>query len=244
MFLLAEAAVVRLSRRAVAVASVLVGSVGVSACSSYRLDHAPVSIATAASAPVVVVAAPSVPVMDAASAPITVTAAPVDPVLPGDLASRRLLAHHDVLRTLSPNELAQEINRLAALSAAPDSALELALALLQTRNGGELNRAIGLVEPISKNGATEHRPWQPFARLLLSRLLELRRLEDLLDRRNLELRDSQREVKQLNEKLEALKAIERSLAPRSSSVVPPAAPSGSASLAPASPPTATPRRAP
>jgi hypothetical protein len=71
--------------------------------------------------------------------------------------------------------------------------------------------------------------WQPIARLLLARLQELRRLEDLLDRRNQELRDSQRDVKQLSEKLEALKAIERSLAPRPISS---AAPGASANSTP------------
>jgi hypothetical protein len=115
---------------------------------------------------------------------------------------------------------------------------------MQTRNGGELGRAIGLVEPVVKGTSADLRPWQPFARLLLSRLLELRRLEDLLDKRNQELRDSQREVRQLNEKLEALKAIERSLAPRPSSSSSPAAVSGAASFAPASQATPPNRRNP
>ena len=123
---LAEAARARLSRR-LSVAVVLLGSAGLSACTSYRFDREPVSAATAtaASAPVVVVASPPVPVVDAASAPVAVTVVPVDPVLPGDLASRRLLAHHDLVRTLPPNELAQEINRLAALPTAPESSLNI-----------------------------------------------------------------------------------------------------------------------
>lgn len=221
--------------------------VGLSACTSLRSDPEPVSVATAAAAPVVIVVPP--PAVEAASAPspAMATAAPVDPATPGDLASRRLLAYHDQLRALPPNDLAQELSRLSALPVGPETSLELAMALMQTRNGGELNRAIGLVDPIAKSGASEQRQWQPFARLLLSRLLELRRLEDLLDKRNQELRDSQREVRQLNEKLEALKAIERSLAPRPSSAVPPAgAPGvpGASLFAPASQATAPQRRTP
>ncbi|MFM9915624.1 MAG: hypothetical protein ACKVOX_07440 [Rhizobacter sp.] len=250
MFLLAEAARVRWCRRSRAdsLVTVLSGAavlaVGLSACTSFHSDYAPAPVVQAASAPVLV-AAP-LPSADAASAPLAALAAsaPLDPLTPGDLASRQLLAYHEQVRVLAPNDLAQEINRLAALPAASDTSLELAMALMLTRNGGELNRAIGLVEPLTKGASADQRSWQPFARLLLSRLLELRRLEDLLDKRNQELRDSQRDVKQLNEKLEALKAIERSLAPRPSSSVPTSTLSGAAALAPASQPTVPQRRTP
>lgn len=250
MFLLVEAARAWWCRRpragslAVVFSCTAVLAVGVSACTSFHADHVAAPVVQAASAPVVVVAPP--PPVDAASAPLAAlaTSVPLDPVTPGDLASRQLLAYHEQVRVLPPNDLAQEINRLTALPAAPDTSLELAMALMQTRNGGELNRAIGLVEPLTKGASTDQRLWQPFARLLLSRLLELRRLEDLLDKRNQELRESQREVKQLNEKLEALKAIERSLAPRPSSAVPPPTLSGAASFAPASSSTVPNRRTP
>ncbi|MDL2337526.1 MAG: hypothetical protein QFE16_06765 [Pseudomonadota bacterium] len=250
MFLLVEGPCARPSRRpgAGALAAVSLASavlcVSLSACTSFRSGHEPVPVVEAASAPVVVVVPPLA--TEAASAPPAASAAsaPVDPATPGDLASRQLLAYHDQVRALAPNDLAQEINRLAALPVIPETALELALALMQTRNGGELGRAIGLVEPVVKGTSADLRPWQPFARLLMSRLLELRRLEDLLDKRNQELRDSQREVRQLNEKLEALKAIERSLAPRPSSSSSPAAVSGAASFAPASQATPPNRRNP
>jgi hypothetical protein len=209
-------------------------SIGLPACTSFRADDRSGPAARAASAPLVIAQPLPLPAMDAASVPPSAPAASaaVDPATPGDLVSRRLLAYHDQLRALSPGDLIQEIARLSALPVAPDISLELALALMQTRNGGELNRAIGLVDPLIKGNLPEQRQWQPFARLLLARLLELRRLEDLLDKRSQELRDSQREVRQLNEKLEALKAIERSLAPRPSSSVSPSTLSGAASFAP------------
>lgn len=175
--------------------------------------------------------------------------APVEPVTEADLATRRALAHHEVMKSMPAPELAQEIARLSALPPAPETTIDLAMALMLTRNGGEQNRAIGLVEPLAKSLTVENQAWQPLARLLLARLQELRRLEDLLDRRNQELRDSQRDVKQLNEKLEALKAIERSLEPRSSVTTPaapangpgvtirkPSAASAAAPAAPATPP--------
>ncbi len=209
MFLTVEAALRQSALRPLAgflvVAAAISGLVGVAGCSVLQREPVPV----VAPAPVVIATPP--PVVVAAPSPVS---APLDAATPSDLASRRALANHEQLRSLPLNELAQEIARLSALPPAPDTSIDLAMALLLTRNGGEQNRAIGLIEPLAKGETPASEAWQPMARLLLTRLLELRRLEDLLDRRNQELRDSQRDVKQLNEKLEALKAIERSLAPR------------------------------
>ena len=222
----------------------ITAALGVSGCSMWQRAPAPVPVP----APAVIAAPPPVTVMTPSAA-----REQIDAATPSDLASRRALANHEQLRGLPLNELAQEITRLSALPPAPDTSIDLAMALLLTRNGGEQNRAIGLVEPLARGTTPDAEAWQPIARLLLARLQELRRLEDLLDRRNQELRDSQRDVKQLNEKLEALKAIERSLAPRPiSSVAPGTPPNGAAAASPdvnASPTPlprakATPRKAP
>ena len=103
--------------------------------------------------------------------------------------------------------------------------LEQALSLAQSRNPADTARALALLETLARTPSPEQQPWQPLARLLIARIGDQRRLEDQLERQGTQLRDSQRTVQQLNEKLEALKAIERSLsAPR-----PPApAPAGSA----------------
>lgn len=181
-------------------------------------------------------AASPMPAEPAASSPrvILVPAAPSAPE-PGDLAARRLLGFHEQVRQLAPAELAGEVNRLSAVvsataSAAPaDAVLELALALMQQRNPGDLSRAVALLEPVARSSAPELAPWQPMARLLLARALEQRRLEEQLAREISQRRDQQRTLQQLNEKLEALKAIERSMTAR-----PPAA----AAPVPAAPPAA------
>ena len=211
-----------------------------SACSVLHREPPPVAT------PAPPLAAPLPPVPTPTPGP---THESLETATPSDLASRRALATHEALRALPPNELAQEIARLSALPPAPDTSIDLAMALLLTRNGGEQNRAISLVEPVARGTTAEAQPWQPIARLLLARLLELRRLEDLLDRRNQELRDSQRDVRQLNEKLEALKAIERSLAPRpnaASAAVTGAAASAVEAASSSGPPRAkaAPRKAP
>jgi hypothetical protein len=142
---------------------------------------------------------------------------PQPEVDPTDAATRRFLGFHEYIRQMPAPELAQEISRLSgqvqatATAASPAVVLELALALSQQHNGSDLGRAIALLDPISRSSAAELRPWQPLARLLQARVVEQRRLEEQVDRQGAQLRDAQRNVQQLNEKLEALKAIERSL---------------------------------
>lgn len=172
---------------------------------------------------------------------VVLVPAPPPPPEPADLAARRLLAYHEQIRQLSPQDLANEINRLSgvvsatATAAPPDAVLELALALAQQRNAGDLPRSIALLEPITKSSAPELAPWQPLARMLLGRVQEQRRLEDALAREVARGRDQQRTLQQLNEKLEALKAIERSMTTRPPGVTP--APAGG-TAPPASPPPA------
>lgn len=176
---------------------------------------------------------------------VVLPAPPAQPE-PADLAARRLLAYHEQIRQLSPQDLANEINRLNAAvtatptAAPPDVVLELALALAQQHNGGDVARAVALLEPITRSGAPELAPWQPLARLLLGRVLEQRRLEEALARETTRSRDQQRTLQQLNEKLEALKAIERSMANRPTGgtpapAAPPAAPAAPAAQPPAAP---------
>lgn len=142
---------------------------------------------------------------------------PVPQVDPADAAARRLLAYHDQIRQLSPTELAQEVTRVNAMitanpsAASPSLVLELALALAQTRNNGDLPRALAVLDPLVRSTAPELQPWQPLARLLMARIADQRRLEEQLERQSGQLRDAQRNLQQTNEKLEALKAIERSL---------------------------------
>lgn len=240
MSLFVEFAPRRCVLRPLASVVLIAAALGASGCSLWQRAPAPTPVPAPAVAP------PTPPLIHATPSP---PPEPVEAATPADLASRRALANHEQLRNLPPNELAQEIARLSALPPAPDTSIDLAMALLLTRNGGEQLRAIGLVEPLAKGTTPEAEAWQPIARLLLARLQELRRLEDLLDRRNQELRDSQRDVKQLNEKLEALKAIERSLAPRPISSVAPgtlgsSAPASGGDTIPSPRAKAVPRKAP
>ena len=65
------------------------------------------------------------------------------------------------------------------------------------------------------------------ARTLAARYLEQRRIEDDRDRQSQQVRDSQRRIEQLNDRLEALRAIERSVS-RQNAPAPAAAPASGA----------------
>ncbi|MCW7539820.1 hypothetical protein OOT46_18455 [Aquabacterium sp. A7-Y] len=139
---------------------------------------------------------------------------PVVVVEPADEAARHVLRYAERVRTLTPPELQAEIARIGDPQLAPAAALELALVLGQTRAPGDMGRAVIALETLLRSTAPQAAPWQPLARLLLPRYSEVKRLEEQIEKQNQQVRDGQRRLDQLNEKLEALKAIERSLAPR------------------------------
>jgi hypothetical protein len=144
-------------------------------------------------------------------------------VEPADQAARHLLGYHDRLGQLGTVALAQELLRLGDGSASPQAAMELALLLGTTRNGGDLVRAQTLLDSVLREPSAQ--AWHGLARWLSQRYAEQRRAEEQAERLAQQLRetqrDNQRRLDQLNEKLEALKAIERSLTTR------PAAPAAS-----------------
>ncbi len=71
-----------------------------------------------------------------------------------------------------------------------------------------------LLEPLATATGKDAQLLAPLAQLLSSQYAELRRQEESIDKLNGQLRDAQRRNEQLNEKLEALKNIERSLSVR------------------------------
>ncbi|MDT0137547.1 hypothetical protein [Acidovorax sp. PRC11] len=128
---------------------------------------------------------------------------------------RQMLQYADRVRGLSPPELTAEIARLSdaqsGSGAAPETAFQLSLALLQTRQPADTARSLGLLQKLLADGRPAAVLLQPLARLVENRLLQQRRLEDQADRQGQQIRDMQRRIDQLNERLEAMRAIERSL---------------------------------
>jgi uncharacterized coiled-coil protein SlyX len=130
---------------------------------------------------------------------------------PFDAAARQFIAYHERLRRMPVADLAKELGRIGDNPAQPAAIVEFTLVLGYMRGPGDMQRALGMLEPLLRSTAPEAEPWLPWARLLASRYGEQRRVEEALERANHQTREQQKRIDQLNEKLEALKAIERSL---------------------------------
>lgn len=174
----------------------------------------------------------------------------VEPASPTDLANREVLDYQQKLQDFSPAEREQELRRLSSAAATPANSLSLALLLARSRSSADLAQAQALLDAVQRK--PDAQPYQPLARLLSSLIAGLRseqrkqeeqqgeqkKLEEQLERQGQQLRDSLKKNEQQNErldalrgqldalnlKLEALKAIERSLpsrpAPASNGVKP------------------------
>jgi septal ring factor EnvC (AmiA/AmiB activator) len=121
-----------------------------------------------------------------------------------------VLTYADQVLGLQGPELLREIAGLGEPAAAADQ-VRLAIALSQTHQLYDLANAQQRLQRVLSSDSEEARPLQPLARLLAARYVEQRRVEDLLDRQNQQLRELQRRFEQTRDQLEALKAIERSL---------------------------------
>ncbi len=83
----------------------------------------------------------------------------------------------------------------------------------QIRPGADLARAQQLAQQVAGSTHPEAQPIKPLARLLAARIGEQRRLEEQLERAERQLRDQRLRLARANQRLEAVRAIERSLGP-------------------------------
>lgn len=88
---------------------------------------------------------------------------------------------------------------------------ELRRALSLGRGAAELAQTAAQVDAVATSADPQVEPLKQLAVQLSLRLAEQRRLQESVDKLTQQLRDSQRRTDQLNEKLEALKAIEQTL---------------------------------
>jgi hypothetical protein len=155
--------------------------------------------------PVATAACPA-PMVMAVPLPVTTPPSPCPPSV-ASLA----LAQGERLRGLSVPELAQEVSRLTEPGEAPLAQMQLAQALLLTKVPADAQRAQGILQRLLQNTTSQADALRPLARQLLAQYAEQRRLEEQIERQAQQLRDAQRRIDQLNERLEAVRAIERSL---------------------------------
>ena len=136
-----------------------------------------------------------------------------------DYAARHLLGTQDRYAALNTADLTAEASHPLE-GASVEQQMDQALAMSMTHNPGDLARAQGVVDQVLHNNTPQADPWRSLARLLAYRLGEQKRAEDAVERGAQQLRDAQRDnqrkLDDANAKLEALKAIERSLNTRQS----------------------------
>lgn len=164
------------------------------------------------------VAPPPAPLAQPTSTPTpTVLASPVTepPVdTPGPERDQVLAAavdYADRVRALPAAELGQEIQRLGDTPFAALPAVQLALALGKSRTTSNTARAQSLLQRVIADSSPQAQALQPFARVLSAQIADQRRADEQAERQAQQLREAQRRIEQLNDRLEAVRAIERSL---------------------------------
>ena len=144
---------------------------------------------------------PQVPATNIVTEPAAATRlAPAPAPAPVEAA----LAYGDRIRGLPPAELAQEIQRLGDSPNTTTRALQLAMALAQQRNPANAPRVQALLQRVLAQQDPEAQSLHPLARMLMEQ-------RDQAERQAQQLREAQRRIDQLNDRLEAVRAIERSL---------------------------------
>ncbi|MCH2222005.1 MAG: permease, partial [Dechloromonas sp.] len=90
----------------------------------------------------------------------------------------------------------------------------MAMLLGHPRVQQDLNRGLALLDSVLKSSDPAAVPFQPLARQVADNYLERVKLENQLDRQGQQLKDSQRKASELQDKLDSLADIERTLTPR------------------------------
>ena len=123
-----------------------------------------------------------------------------------------LLTYHQSLRRLSSQELGRELQALnARQSGGAMLAMQKAMVLGLTHDANDLARAQVQLGTVLNATDSDAAALKPLAQLLVSNYAEMRRLSESADKAGQQAKENQRRLDQLNEKLEALKNIERTL---------------------------------
>ncbi len=122
-----------------------------------------------------------------------------------------VLSYYQMLGRMSSAELNRERSVLAALPPNPNTHLRQAMLLGHPRGPQDLGRALVLLEGIMKSSEPSAVNLNFVAKMLIDNYSERQKLELSLDRQAGQLKESQRKVTELQEKLDGLADIERTL---------------------------------
>ncbi len=144
----------------------------------------------------------------------------VSTLLINETAMLPLLGYYHLLQRMTPAELTRERQTLASIPSKPAVQLRLAMLFGMPRTTTDLPRALALLETIQRSHAPEAVSLYPLARLLSVQYAERIKLDTQNDRLAQQLKESQRKREELQEKIDALADIERSIPIRPNTVKP------------------------
>lgn len=124
------------------------------------------------------------------------------------------LAYYQMLQRMTPAQLSRERSVLATLPPNPGTQVQIAMVLGHSRGEPDLAKATNLLEGVLKSADPAAVKLHPLARLLADNYVNRQRLETQLDRQGQQLKDSQRKAAELQEKIDSLADIERTLPQR------------------------------
>ncbi len=122
-----------------------------------------------------------------------------------------LLGYMQLLLRMSPPELLRERSMLGSIPQTPATQLRMAMLLGQARGPTDLGRALALLDGVLKSGERAASSLHPLARTLSSQYSERLRLQTQNEKLIQQLNESLRKGLELQEKLDALTNIERTL---------------------------------
>jgi hypothetical protein len=143
--------------------------------------------------------------------PTTVAALEPDPALE---SLNQLLAYQASLRQLSAADLARALVDANRQTVTGKVLVRRTMLIIAQRNSADLAKAQSMLDSLLQSDQEEDQFLKPLARTLAGNIADLRRQDDALVRLAAHLRDAQRRNELLNDKLEALKNIERTLSTR------------------------------
>jgi hypothetical protein len=124
------------------------------------------------------------------------------------------LAYYQMLQRMTPAQISRERLVLAALPPTPNTQVRTAMVLGHPRGQQDLAKALALLEGVLKSADPAALGLHPLARLLADNFAERQKLERQLEKQGQQLKDSQRKAVELQEKIDSLAEIERTLPQR------------------------------
>lgn len=121
------------------------------------------------------------------------------------------LSYYQLLSRMTPAELGRERMVLAALPRSPNTQLRLAMLFGYPRAPQDMARAMAQLDAVLKSNDPAALALHPLARLLADNYAERQKMEGHLERQGQQLKESQRKAVELQEKIDGLADIERTL---------------------------------